>query len=133
MGIFQRHKQGIVRQPVLLGFAEFQIGFIFFPETGKRRPQHVKTIIIHAGIVYPTRVFAPDNVLVIRRCQIALLFQPLEINEIGISGVDGKGLVRGIAVAGRRQRQDLPHLHTAVPQEIGKHIGRIAQLSDAEF
>ena len=58
-------------------------------------------------------IFAPDNVLVIRRCQIALLFQPLEINEIGISGVDGKGLVRGIAVAGRRQRQDLPHLHTA--------------------
>ena len=133
MGIFQRHKQGVFRQPCLLCLAEGQIARIVLPETAVCGPEYVETVVIHSGVVDPAGIIAPVNIRIVRRRKIALFLQALEVDKVGVSGVDGEGLVRRIAVAGRRKRQDLPHLGTAVPQEVGKHISRIAQLADAEL
>ena len=48
--------------------------------------------------------------ITLRFRQKPLFDQCLEVDKIRVTGIRGKRLVRGIAVPGRTQRQDLPDL-----------------------
>ena len=64
-------------------------------------------------------------------CIIGMFFQLFKVDEIWISGISGKRLVRRIAVASRRERKNLPNRNTAFFQKVRKLISGCTQFADA--
>ena len=63
--------------------------------------------------------------------QQSVLYQHIQVDEIGIPGVGGKALIGGVAIAGGAQGQHLPAVLPGGVEKIGKVIGGLAQSPDA--
>ena len=57
--------------------------------------------------------------------------QVIQTDEIGVAGIGGKALIRGITVTGGANRQDLPPALLCLGQEIHKGPSFLTQGSDA--
>ncbi len=128
----QRHKEGVVRQPARLLLAE---PAVLLPVPGQqplhRQPQHRVAAPVQLAIVHPGGVVPPGDILVLLRQQQPLIGQVIQVDEVGVAGVGGKGLVGGIPIAGGPHRQHLPAGLPPQGQQVGKLPGGSAQGADA--
>ena len=83
--------------------------------------QNWKAHLIETFVVHFVRA-APVGICVIGVFEQTLFFKLFKVDEIWISGISGKRLVRRIAVASRRERKNLPDRNTAFFQKVRKLI-----------
>ena len=108
MFILQGHEQGVIVQPGR-GLAEhFVLTGRIGQQTAGRLFQHRVPGDVHQAIIHALRVAAPVQALVFVRLQQPVRRQIVQVDEIGVAGKGGEGLVGGVAVAGGTDGQDLP-------------------------
>ncbi len=141
VGYLQRHVQGIVLQPVLVGKGEgvvvvgvvvgtaVQPGALAAP-CGVSLAQHCKAADVQGAVVHFQRVFAPAFRLEVCGGQQALFFQRFQVHKIGVARKGRAALVGAVAVAGGAERQQLPDRLSCCRQEIHKLKCRLAKAAD---
>ena len=126
----QRHKQGVIRQPLGIFLKEGLIGIIRGkPAVGQT--QELAPLLIQLSEADPTGVAAPVDRLRLPLLQQSLLHQRIQIDEIGIAGKGGKGLVWRIAEARGIQGQNLPDRLARLRKKIHEMIGLLSHGSHA--
>ena len=141
VGYLQRHVQGIVLQPVLVGKGEgvvvvgvvvgtaVQPGALAAP-CGVGLAQHRKAADVQGAVVHLQRVFPPAFRLEVCGGQQALFFQRFQVHKIGVARKGRAALVGAVAVAGGAERQQLPDRLPCRRQEIHKLKCRLAKAAD---
>ena len=93
--------------------------------------QHSEALRIEPPVIYIPRIYPGAAGVRLVPCQQAVLYQEVQINEIGIPGKGGKALVGGVAEARLAQGQHLPAPLTGGVEKVGKVVGGPAQGADA--
>ena len=113
--VFHSHIQGIVIQPVVVLHTEgkkIPVRQDFAPFKGL--PKKRKTALIYFSVINIGGMISPVTGVALFLCQPSFPDQDVQIDEIGIACKGGKGLIGGIPVAGRSQRQYLPEFLTRI-------------------
>ena len=127
-----RHVEGVVLQP----------GGVFPPEGGhflpqrlppplKGQPQHLEAVFIDLRVVHPGGVVAPVPVFDLGGTQELLLYQQVQVDEIGVAGEAGEGGIGAVPVAGGAQGQQLPIALAGSLEKVHKTIGALPHGADA--
>ena len=128
----ERHKERIVRQPegvfLLIGTVAPQRLFL---ETAECLAQDDDIRAVQQLVVDTIRAALPELGCILLVLQKPLLLQHRKINKVWVSCIDREALVRGIAVAGGGERQDLPVCRLAHVQKVYKVIRCPAHSADA--
>ena len=80
----------------------------------KGLPKKRKTALIYFSVINIGGMISPVTGVALFLCQPSFPDQDVQIDEIGIACKGGKGLIGGIPVAGRSQRQYLPEFLTRI-------------------
>ncbi len=129
---FQSHKKCIILQPISVFPAEsFKIRRRSAAEPLCGPAQNRIPLPIENPIVYIIRAALPINIRVLFPSKISLSFQLLQIQEIGVSRIGRKGLIRGISIAGRTDGEKLLKRLSCFLQKINKFIGGLSHAADS--
>ena len=132
MSVLQGHEQGVVLQPVrLLGAEGGKLGPVLGQKAVAGPVEHRVAGLIHQPVVHILGVLPPVEGLKLRRLQQALLRQGVQVDEVGVAGEGGEGLIGGVAVAGGARREQLPAALAAGGQKVRKFPGLLSQRPDA--
>ena len=141
VGDLQRHVQGIVVQPVLVGKGKgvvvigvvvgtaVQPGALAAP-CGVGLAQHRKAADIQSAVVHFQRIFTPAFRFEVCGGQQTFFFQRFQVHKIGVARKGRAALVGAVAVAGGAERQQLPDRLSCRRQEIHKLKCRLAKAAD---
>ena len=132
IGIFEGHKLGVGLQPLLLGAAE--VGQLLGPLDAQTRyrpaedgePLAVNETVVHLGGTLP-----PGEGLKLLGQQQPLLGQIVQVNEVGVAGKGGEGLIGGIPKPGGADGENLPVGLAGLHQEGDKIPGALTQRTHA--
>ena len=128
----QGGEEGVVLQPEGVLPAEGGIVLRRDGEQPLRGPaQDSPALAVEEGVVHPAGVLPPGEGLVVLRRQETVLLQEVQVDEVGIPGVGGEGLVGRVAEAGLSQGQDLPVGLACRLQEADEVPGGLSQGADA--
>ena len=126
------HIQCVVAEPAGILGAEGRNGVgIALPAAFIRLAQHAEAALINAAVIDIARVAAPAAGRYLAFFEKPVLNQQVEVDKIGVAGVDRKALVGAVAIAGRPQRKHLPEMLAGGMKKIGKFIGSFSQRTDA--
>ena len=121
--LLQSHEQGVILQPVRLLRTEIcQAGRVLSCQAPAGYAEHRVPHSIQQPVVHPLRVAPPVQGLILRRFQQAVPGQQVQVNQVGVAREGGEGLVRGVAVAGGAQGQDLPAGLPPCRQKVHKSL-----------
>ena len=120
VSVFQGHEQGVVLQPVRTPEGAPHLKLVPPGQAGTGQTQNVKAVLIEDLVIDPRRVIPPVDILILSGLQKPPLSQNIQINEVGVAGKGGEGLIGGVAVAGGAQRQNLPAGLAPRRQKINK-------------
>ena len=129
---FQGGEEGVILQPEGVFPAEGGI----IRRRGGEQPlrglaQDSPALAVEEGVVHPAGILPPGEGLVVLRRQKAVLAQEVQVDEVGVPGVGGEGLIRRVAEAGLAQGQDLPVGLARRLQEADEVPGGLSQGADA--
>ena len=96
-------------------------------QPGGRQPQHLAAVAVEQTVIHPAGLAFPAQLGVFLPPQQPLFGQIVQVDEIGVAGKGGEGLVGRIPVAGGTDGQNLPAGLAALLQKIKKIPGRAAQ------
>ena len=126
------HVQGVIRQPAaVLRLKGGHLCLVPFPAPVLGLLQHGEAAFVDLSVVHIPGFGAPVLLLHLALFQQPVLYQHIQVDEIGIPGVGGKALIGGVAIAGGAQGQHLPAVLPGGVEKIGKVIGGLAQSPDA--
>ena len=132
MGFLQRHEKRVVRQPAAVFLAE--PGVVLRRVLGKAAvgaAQHVIAQPVQPAVIHRRFLLTPGQGFIFRFLQQTLLFQQVQVDKIRVARHRRKGLVGGIAEAGRPDGQKLPPGLPGPLQKIDKAVGTAAHGADA--
>ena len=129
---FQGGEEGVILQPEGVFPAEGGI----VRRRGGEQPlrglaQDSPALAVEEGVVHPAGILAPGEGLVVLRRQEAIRPQEVQVDEVGVPGIGGEGLVGRVAEAGLAQGQDLPVGLARRLQEADEVPGGLSQGADA--
>ena len=128
----QGGEEGVILQPEGVLPAE---GGIVRRRSGKKPlrglVEHSPALAVEQGVVHPAGILAPGEGLVVLRRQETVLLQEIQVDEVGVPGVGGEGLVGRVTEAGLSQGQDLPVGLACRLQEADEVPGGLSQGADA--
>ena len=126
------HVQGVVRQPAaVLRLKGGHLCLVPDPAPVLGLLQHGEAALVDLSVVHVPGFGAPVLALHLIPGQQPVLYQHIQVDEIGIPSVGGKALIGGVAIAGGAQGQHLPAALPGGVEKIGKVIGGLAQSPDA--
>ena len=128
--LLQSHEEGEVGQPAaVLGAEAVEIGAAGEAVVGLAQDRELVIVLdAEIGLVIPV---APGDGADLLLSQQTLLDQLGQVDQVGVAGEGGAGLVRGIAVAGGGQGQDLPLALAGFLQEVHEVMSFFAHGADA--
>ena len=130
--ILQGHKEGIVLQPPAIVGGELLIfGILTDPAALIGHGQQDLSAVIEGGVVDVILLVAEEHAVALVIAQNTLGDQGLQIDEVGVAGKGGEGLVGAVAVAGGMDGQDLPVGLSGIPEEVHEFVGLQVEAADA--
>ena len=125
------HEERVVREPARVFAFEGGDGLaVALPSARLGAREHGKAALVNFPVVDVSGIVSPVGSGDFTGGQQAVRSQLVEVNEVGIAGVGGKALVRGVSVACRPEGQHLPVALARCVQKIGKVIGGPAERAD---
>ena len=129
--LLQSHEQGKIRQPAVVFRPEAGEAFPGIPEAAECQTEDLCPVPVQQAVVYFILPDRPGNVFQFFCIQKSILHQSIQVDEVGVAGKGGAGLVGGVAVAGGGQGQDLPMALPRGFQKIHKREGLTTHGADA--